>query len=233
MSRKSNQQDGAKVPAYIVTFSDMVTLLLTFFVMLLSLAKVQDPEMFNQSRDSFIESIDKMGLGTLFGSRPGPQFKKDRHHFEAESKGKPPGRMIDPDQERLRESIKKMSEMNNARNDSGSGTNVLATDILFPRGGSQLSGDHKESLGNIAQNLKKADGSVCLYIVGMPDHDASSNISVGAQRSQSAALYLKELIDNPAISIIAMGAESSWFSTAQNTLSSHLWIVISSSEYPE
>jgi len=41
------EDDKPKVPSYIVTFSDMVTLLLTFFVMLLSLAEVQDPELFN------------------------------------------------------------------------------------------------------------------------------------------------------------------------------------------
>jgi len=35
----------------------MVTLLLTFFVMLLSLAEVQDPELFNKGRDSFWNSV--------------------------------------------------------------------------------------------------------------------------------------------------------------------------------
>ncbi|MDD5011702.1 MAG: flagellar motor protein MotB, partial [Phycisphaerae bacterium] len=51
MSRKSAPQDNPpSVPAYIVTFSDMVTLLLTFFVLLISLAKMQDPEKFNAGR---------------------------------------------------------------------------------------------------------------------------------------------------------------------------------------
>ena len=65
-SKKSEEQ-GPKVPGYIVTFSDMVTLLLTFFVMLLSLADVQDPELFDKGRDSFIESIRYVGLGSLIG----------------------------------------------------------------------------------------------------------------------------------------------------------------------
>ena len=46
------EEEGTKVPGYIVTFSDMVTLLLTFFVMLLTLADVQDPELFDKGRDS-------------------------------------------------------------------------------------------------------------------------------------------------------------------------------------
>lgn len=61
---------GAKVPGYIVTYSDMVTLLLTFFVMLLSLAEQQDPELVSSGRDSFIRAIHGYGLGMLFGKTP-------------------------------------------------------------------------------------------------------------------------------------------------------------------
>ena len=72
--RCSKTEEGSKVPAYIVTFSDMVTLLLTFFVMLLSLASVQDPEMFSRGRDSFSFAIRNFGLGILMGMKPGPDF---------------------------------------------------------------------------------------------------------------------------------------------------------------
>ena len=75
------QEEGPKVPGYIVTFSDMVTLLLTFFVMLLTLADVQDPELFNKGRDAFIESLRYVGLGALFGRQEMPQLGnvKDKH----------------------------------------------------------------------------------------------------------------------------------------------------------
>jgi hypothetical protein len=63
--QQPSQEEGPKVPAYIVTFSDMTTLLLTFFVMLLSLAKMQDPELFKKGRDSFRFSLDYLGLGIL------------------------------------------------------------------------------------------------------------------------------------------------------------------------
>jgi outer membrane protein OmpA-like peptidoglycan-associated protein len=60
-------EDGSpKVPGFIVTFSDMITLLLTFFVMLQTLASTQDPECFNQGRDAFLESIRYVGLGMFF-----------------------------------------------------------------------------------------------------------------------------------------------------------------------
>ncbi len=71
MSREHRviKEGSPKVPAYIVTFSDMVTLLLTFFVMLLSLASVQDPELFNRGRGAFAQTIKDLGLGILYGKK--------------------------------------------------------------------------------------------------------------------------------------------------------------------
>ena len=63
------KQPGKKirVPAYIVTFSDMVTLLLTFFVMLLSMSKSRNTELFQRGHDSFVNSIKNFGLGAVKG----------------------------------------------------------------------------------------------------------------------------------------------------------------------
>ena len=72
--RSKTEEGSPKVPGYIVTFSDMVTLLLTFFVMLLSLATVQDDEIFYKGRDSFSFAIRSLGLGMLLGSKPRPDF---------------------------------------------------------------------------------------------------------------------------------------------------------------
>jgi hypothetical protein len=52
----------------------MVTLLLTFFVMLLTLANMQDPSLFNVGRNSFLESLNKFGMGSLFGGYHNPLF---------------------------------------------------------------------------------------------------------------------------------------------------------------
>ncbi len=227
-SRKS-QEGGAKVPAYIVTFSDMVTLLLTFFVMLLSLAKVQDPELFNQSRDSFIESIEKLGLGTLFGPHPSSQFENEKQKFQTDSEGTPPGRMIDPEQERLRQSIKNMSELvRDSQNNSVYRKNILSTGILFDTGNYQLNNANKASLDAISQNLRKSTGQVSLYLIGLPD-DNQTDIVLGSQRAQEASLYLKDSLNSPTINIVAMGVENSWLTTIKNSKGSHLWILISNS----
>ena len=71
-----------EVPAYIVTFSDMITLLLTFFVMLLSLADVQDPELFNKGRDSFVEAVDSYGLGVMSSSHLAGGFEDLKTRYQ-------------------------------------------------------------------------------------------------------------------------------------------------------
>lgn len=78
------EDGGPKVPGYIVTFSDMVTLLLTFFVMLQTLASTQDPELFNKGRDAFLESMRYIGLGMFLGRKDVAALGhlKNRHYID-------------------------------------------------------------------------------------------------------------------------------------------------------
>mgnify|MGYP000199290769 CR=1 FL=1 len=52
----------------------MTTLLLTFFVMLLSLASMQEPELIGRGRDSFTFSLRNLGLGLLLGRKSKADF---------------------------------------------------------------------------------------------------------------------------------------------------------------
>ncbi|NQV35256.1 MAG: hypothetical protein HQ515_21355, partial [Phycisphaeraceae bacterium] len=102
---------GPRVPAYIVTFSDMITLLLTFFVMLLSLASEQDPELCNRTRDAFNDSINNIGLGMLSGRQFNPRFgQKLIKHTIRDPDDDADVRTIDADEERRRRVFSKVSE---------------------------------------------------------------------------------------------------------------------------
>ncbi|MFC1795456.1 flagellar motor protein MotB, partial [Planctomycetota bacterium] len=104
-------EGGPKVPGYIVTFSDMVTLLLTFFVMLLSLSQVQDPELFDSGRDAFLESIRYIGLGMLFGKENTPRFGdlKTKHSINNPDES-PDLRTLDARAEELRRIFEKLKQ---------------------------------------------------------------------------------------------------------------------------
>lgn len=102
------ESSADEVPAYIVTFSDMVTLLLTFFVMLLSLADMRDPELLNKGRDSFVESLQHCGMGVFMGKRmmPGLNQRKEKHMVPEEDPNAQ--RTIDAENEIRRRAFKRL-----------------------------------------------------------------------------------------------------------------------------
>lgn len=65
---KVEQDDDPGAPEWMVTFSDCMTLLLTFFVLLLSFSTF-DPEVFRTVREPFTDSIQSAGLSQLARSR--------------------------------------------------------------------------------------------------------------------------------------------------------------------
>jgi len=100
---KNNQSPvenlGPSVPAYIVTFSDMVTLLLTFFVMLLSLANPQDPKLVNKGKDAFFRSIMGLGIGLGQGEKIKSELsQKQSYHRTDLDDASSPNRLLDAEQ---------------------------------------------------------------------------------------------------------------------------------------
>jgi len=193
-SRKPVEEGSPKVPGYIVTFSDMVTLLLTFFVLLLSLADVQDPELFNKGRDSFVQSIRQQGLGILFGSMGNPRFGRSKTKYYTE----PPdssydGRTIDAREEDTRRLFKKASRTMAVLPSQivASKTNFSVTDIHFAGQDWKLSDEAIDSLAELCQGLTEG-GVGKLYVVGLcrdPVPQATQWI-ISARRARAVASYI-------------------------------------------
>ena len=109
--RRTNPGEGGpSVPAYIVTFSDMVTLLLTFFVMLLSMAHVQDPAMVDVGRDAFVKSIRGFGLGLLTGTPNKPDFGHVKILHRLKESRPPEWRIIDAQTEEMWRRFKEVKQ---------------------------------------------------------------------------------------------------------------------------
>ena len=72
--RRRPLESKMQVPSYIVTFSDMITLLLTFFVMLLSMADTQvDKHKFMKGHYSFKEAVAEAVLPMTTSGRQCPK----------------------------------------------------------------------------------------------------------------------------------------------------------------
>jgi len=196
---KTAEASGASVPAYIVTFSDMVTLLLTFFVMLLSMAQVQDPELFNKSRDAFNESINCYGLGILMGKQISPEFnEKMMKYFIEEPDSQQTKRTIDSREETLRRLFNQVAK---SMNTTPSRINVRLSDyvptgIYFERGQTDLDTADRQYLDRMALEFpQQADPGLRLYVLGLASEESTEQRqwSVSSTRAQRVAEYLAQI----------------------------------------
>ncbi len=197
-SKKTVEDDSAKVPAYIVTFSDMVTLLLTFFVLLLTLAKTQNPELFNKGRESFVKSIDLWGLGALWGGLERPTFGKIMiKHYVLNPDESADERTIDSSEDQLRRIFQQIdpSVDSIASQITSENTNFSATDIHFGRDSWELNESAKVFLSDFCSDLHQSKFSqrISLYVVGLA-RDVSGEKkqwSLSALRAREVANFLK------------------------------------------
>ncbi len=195
------QDEGAKVPAYIVTFSDMVTLLLTFFVMLLSLADVQDPELFNKGRDAFLESIRYIGLGALFGREEMPHFGdlKDKH-FVANPDEEPVRRTIDAKAEELRRILEQIKQHATIvpLQISARRTDFSVVNVQFSPGRAALNESAKKFLAGFCRDLQQDAGrrNAELYVLGLAGDVKSDKEQwlLSAKRAQTVADFLRSAL---------------------------------------
>ena len=215
------EDEGPKVPSYIVTFSDMVTLLLTFFVMLLSLADVQDPELFNRGRDAFLESIRYVGLGPLLGRQENPYFGylKDKH-FVSESDESPDRRTLDAEAEQIRRLFARVKQIATIvpLQIGAKRTDFSIVNVHFSPGGAVLNESGRKFLAGFCRDLQQDTSSepVELYVLGLAG-DAKGEKEqwiLSAKRAQTVADFLRDVLFSISGSTARPGASwgrSKWF----------------------
>ncbi|MCP4455409.1 MAG: hypothetical protein GY809_28450 [Planctomycetes bacterium] len=195
------EESGPNVPAYIVTFSDMITLLLTFFVMLLSLASEQDPELCNKTRDAFNESLNNVGLGMLQGQRSSPELgQKLVRHTIRDPDDDADIRTIDADEERRRRLFRKVADATQTLKSQITADSIRYTvpRVRFPKSGSSLDSASKKHLDQFSRNimLDSQRSKTKLYVLGMASdaQGLKNQWILSARRAQSVAAYLKGIL---------------------------------------
>ncbi|MHC4115278.1 MAG: flagellar motor protein MotB [Planctomycetota bacterium] len=201
MSRsQKNEEKGPKVPAYIVTFSDMVTLLLTFFVMLLTLA-VQDPSRYKMGRNSFIKSMRQLGLGIFTGWKVTPDFGEVKvKYYVSEPDKQSKIRTVDAKKENLQRLFKEIAQSMKTTPSQivAQKANFSVTNISFSPGGAQLNEPAKRFLIQFAANLEQDAGfqRVKLYVLGLANDEQNEKKQwiLSAMRAQAAADFLTNVL---------------------------------------
>lgn len=210
------KEDGPKVPGYIVTFSDMTTLLLTFFVMLLSLSTVQDDEMFYKGRDSFAYAIKSLGLGMFVGKKPKPDlgFYKVKYFIDNPDESFK-GRSINTKEEKIRQRFNELTQSMKAMplENIAQKKDFTVTSIRFAQGAAQLNESAKQFLSSFCSQLKQNYGSrpAKLYVLGFAADQTNEKEQwiLSAERAKAVADYLQNTLSS-----------GSGFQTQDNTLES-------------
>lgn len=237
MSRKKAQSgdSGPKVPGYIVTFSDMVTLLLTFFVMLLSLATTQDPELFNSGRDSFVESLKGLGLGMLIGKDQAIEFTnpKTKHPIEQPEQTQNK-RTLDAREERTRRLFEQLrnSAKTMPSQIPGRRLDFPVLDVRFANASFELDDAAKESISRLCRNIYRGlePKPTQLYVLGLAEEGSDNKQlwALSALRAKTVADTVKESFpeqNRPAVYSWGAGPGKIW-SGEDNSIPQGCQIVI-------
>lgn len=191
-----------QAPAYIVTYSDMVTLLLTFFVLLLTLAEVQDPELFNRGRDSFWESIRLYGLGTLLGNEVTRDLGATQIKHPASEPEVSEDRALDEYREKLRQAFERISQsaITLPTQLVAQRLDFRVTDVRFVPGEDGLDEKAKHSLAQLCIDLhQNVDARQCsLYVLGLAGDEATEmqQWTLSARRARIVAAFLQERLNH-------------------------------------
>jgi len=183
----------------------MVTLLLTFFVMLLSLASVQDPELFYMGRGSFVQSIRGLGLGMLYGRKPVPDFGNTKIKYFISTPDKLlQVRTIHAKEEELRRIFGKVSRSMTTMPSqiTTQKTNFSVTNIRFSPGEAALDESSKRFLTEFCLGLQGPREAGTLYVLGLASESAAGGTEkqqwlLSARRAQAVADFLQPVLDGP------------------------------------
>lgn len=187
-------------PAYITTFSDMVTLLLTFFVLLLSLSKLQDAGLVAAARESFIQRLTSWGLkGVLFGKASAVQFTDTKNLFSVDKPQETEERTLDAKESQVQELYQKLTRSVEAMTPQVIGTKVtyLPKNIRFGEGEFEVDAAEREMLRQDMAKLTRdlvAERDVRIYVVGVASRELTEKARwiVSAKRAEAVAAVMRE-----------------------------------------
>lgn len=201
MSRASQKEEPKQgVPSYIVTFSDMITLLLTFFVLLLSMAENQvEHHKFMAGMASFDRALSDFGMsGLLFSSqsRPEMQDRKPKYLVDGDEE-KPENRTVDAQTEMLRRVLLDIEQMVkiSPSHIAGMDKNFLQTGIVFTNGSSTLDSESRQKLEALCESIQVnySQRPPIVYVLGLAAGEASEREQwkVSVERAQGVADFLR------------------------------------------
>jgi len=198
LSRARPVEENPRVPLWIVTFTDMTTNLLTFFVLLLSMGHIRDDTLFDEGQRISLLFLESVKAG--FGFRTASEFDYSKVKYTIEKPEQPKGITKDAREEQTRRLFDNLRRSMQTMPSQLKGDRVefSVANVKFAPDQAVLDESGKQWLSrfclNVRQNLSPAN--TMLYVVGVADNGAAETQSrlLAAHRSRAVADFLRQAL---------------------------------------
>jgi len=201
--RRQQENDGPDAPAWIVSFTDMITLLLAFFVLLQAFALERDPELFRRGQGAFRRSIAGLGIPNILFGRPqiiyGPMQKK-RYLTEENDDEINRERVIDLKDTQIRKAFKRIKQVIETRTSETKVdvTNVVSTPIRFAPGSALLDTTVrnylKEFTGELGRHLNPERVTICIVASATDHPPGKSRWILSVERARAVSKFMHRVL---------------------------------------
>lgn len=203
------EEKGESAPLWIISFADMISLLMAFFVMLLTLSSGRSGKLcntgegvFHETLYGFRKSIASFGLPGLFGSADDRlEFDTPKLYYPTSGEGDPGTiRSIDAREEGLRRTFNQLGRRARTYPSQVQGRrcDFLTVPIRFDDGQSTLNEPARQFLSGFAADLKgfAPVEDLRLYVLGLAPEKTTERERwvVSARRAQAVADFLRDAL---------------------------------------
>jgi len=216
------EESGEKAPLWIISFADMISLLMAFFVMLTTLAAARSGKLCNQGEAAFDRTIYGFRSSIQgFGVFPGegynsPGLNNPKTYYPAGGDvNDNTGRIIDAKGEKMRRLFHNIGKFAKTRKPQIRGRNpgFVVTPIKFERGQAALNESAKLFLTEFCATLQQNPGlknDVELYVVGLAADQViqKQQWMLSVKRAEAVATFIETKMAGRRLPVYAWGAGS-------------------------